>query len=105
MSGISETCGNCGAWKGLHHFETMQCPAGGVEAMVDKPQRWQETTFIPLREKLLKDSAQDLLDAAEKSLETLIGCCVSAGGVDDRKTILETQQMLRKAILKAKGET
>ena len=36
--------------------------------------------------------------AAEMALETLIGCCVSAGGVDDRKTILEAQDMLRAAL-------
>jgi len=28
---MSETCINCGAWKGLHHFDTSACPAGGVE--------------------------------------------------------------------------
>ncbi|MDE1997972.1 MAG: hypothetical protein KGI52_03480 [Burkholderiales bacterium] len=50
-------------------------------------------------------AAPELLDAAENALNTLIACCVSAGGVDDRKAILEAQQMLRAAIAKATGAT
>lgn len=46
----------------------------------------------------------ELLDAADMALNTLIGCCVSAGGIDDRKTILEAQGMLRAAIAKAESE-
>lgn len=45
----------------------------------------------------------ELLDAADMALNTLIGCCVSAGGVDDQKTILEAQGMLRAAIAKAEA--
>ena len=44
------------------------------------------------------DEIERLRAAAEMALETLIGCCVSAGGVDDRKTILEAQDMLRAAL-------
>ena len=44
------------------------------------------------------DKIDRLREAAEMALETLIGCCVSAGGVDDRKTILEAQDMLRAAL-------
>ena len=46
----------------------------------------------------LWDENARLRAAAEMALETLIGCCVSAGGVDDRKTILEAQDMLRAAL-------
>ena len=46
----------------------------------------------------LWDENERLRAAAEMALETLIGCCVSAGGVDDRKTILEAQDMLRAAL-------
>lgn len=46
----------------------------------------------------MKDEIERLRAAAEMALETLIGCCVSAGGVDDRKTILEAQDMLRAAL-------
>ncbi len=49
-------------------------------------------------------AAPDLYDAAENALEALIGCCVPAGGVDDRKTMLEAQRMLRAAIVKATGD-
>jgi hypothetical protein len=48
-------------------------------------------------------AAPDLYDAADMALNTLLGCCVSAGGVDDRKTILEAQAMLRAAIAKAEA--
>lgn len=34
-----DICTNCGHWKGLHHFETNQCPAGG-EAPVGRKQNW-----------------------------------------------------------------
>ena len=46
----------------------------------------------------LREKIERLRAAAEMALETLIGCCVSAGGVDDRKTILEAQDMLRAAL-------
>jgi hypothetical protein len=49
-------------------------------------------------------ASPDLYDAAENALNALVGCCVPAGGVDDRKTILEAQTMLRAAIAKATGE-
>lgn len=38
-------CKNCGADYGLHHYETNQCPAGGVEAPVGKEQVWNRSTF------------------------------------------------------------
>lgn len=44
MSSYSK-CKNCGADYGLHHYETSQCPAGGVEAPVGKEQIWMTTTF------------------------------------------------------------
>lgn len=49
-------------------------------------------------------AAPDLYDAADNALNVLIGCCVPAGGVDDRKAILDAQAMLRAAIAKATGE-
>lgn len=47
---------------------------------------------------------EELLDAADNALNVLIACCVPAGGVDDRKAILEAQHMLRVAIAKAKEQ-
>ena len=52
----------------------------------------------------LVDEIERLRAAAEMALETLIGCCVSAGGVDDRKTILEAQDMLRAALGEASDD-
>lgn len=42
-------CRNCGYWKGLHHYKTMQCPKGG-EAPPDKKQEWRDVTFDPKEE-------------------------------------------------------
>lgn len=49
-------------------------------------------------------AAPELYDAAEAALNALLACCVPAGGVDDRKAIVEAQWMLRAAIRKATGE-
>lgn len=49
-------------------------------------------------------AAPELLDAAEFALDVLIGCCVPAGGCDDRSAIIQTQKILREAIAKAKGD-
>lgn len=46
-------------------------------------------------------AAPALYDAADMALNALIGCCVPAGGVDDRKTMLEAQSMLRAALAAA----
>jgi len=43
---MNDTCANCGYWKGLHHWKTMQCPAGG-EAPVGVKQEWLQTVFCP----------------------------------------------------------
>ena len=40
-----ETCIHCRAYQGLHHYDTMQCPKGGVEAPIGRKQEWQQTTF------------------------------------------------------------
>ena len=46
-------------------------------------------------------AAPDLLEAAETALNVLLANCIQAGGVDDRKHIIDAQAMLRKAIAKA----
>ena len=38
-------CKNCGADFGLHHYQTNQCPVGGVEAPVGRPQVWMTVTY------------------------------------------------------------
>ena len=49
-------------------------------------------------------ASKELYEACENALECLIGCCVPAGGCDDRKTMLDTQAMLRAALKKARNE-
>ena len=41
----NSNCKNCGADKGLHHCQTMQCPVGGREASINQKQEWMTTTF------------------------------------------------------------
>lgn len=40
------TCANCGADLALHHYETNQCPLGGVEARNGRAQEFMESTFV-----------------------------------------------------------
>lgn len=47
---------------------------------------------------------EELVAAADEALNTLIGCCIPAGGCDDRKAILDTQKRLRD-VLKTVGIT
>jgi len=37
-------CDNCGYSRGLHHYQTLQCPAGG-EVPVWKTQEWMDSVF------------------------------------------------------------
>lgn len=41
-----DKCRNCGGDAGIHHYQTDQCPVGGVEAM-DGLQEWKASTFAP----------------------------------------------------------
>jgi hypothetical protein len=41
-----DRCRNCGGDAGIHHYQTDQCPVGGVEAM-DGLQEWKASTFAP----------------------------------------------------------
>ena len=42
---MKDECINCGAWKGLHHYETNQCPRNGQEAPLGKLQEWDNTVY------------------------------------------------------------
>jgi hypothetical protein len=55
-----DTCKNCGGWKGLHHWETMQCPFGGVESGLDRPDVWVGTHYEEE-----DDTVKDLRDEVE----------------------------------------
>lgn len=38
-------CANCGGERGIHHYQTDQCPVGGREASGDRPQEYKTSTF------------------------------------------------------------
>lgn len=40
-----DKCKNCGGEYGIHHWETNQCPFGGVEAGPNRPDVWTASTF------------------------------------------------------------
>jgi hypothetical protein len=42
---MNDICVNCGGWKGLHHWQTGQCPFRGQEAPVGQEQLWLNSTF------------------------------------------------------------
>ena len=67
----SDKCKNCGGDRGLHHFETDQCPVGGREAPINRKQEWKSTTFeIETESEVdeLRKSVKELL-ARVKELE------------------------------------
>ena len=67
---MDNTCANCGADRGLHHYETMQCPVGGVEAPIGRKQEWTTTTFRDKQEVFTRDDVQRMIDEAiEKHFE------------------------------------
>ena len=42
---MKDICKNCGGWKGLHHYETNQCPIGGREAPIGELQQYSSQVF------------------------------------------------------------
>ena len=87
-----EACQNCGAWKGLHHAETMQCPAGGVEEVrPGHPQKWSATNFKSPRDKIRVQNSQlmSLLESIDRVvLTTTLDFVVQ----DDTKEIIRGYQ-------------
>jgi hypothetical protein len=81
------------------------CHTNNATHYPDQDERYERETAERAANARLIAASPDLYDAAENALNALIGCCVPAGGVDDRKTILEAQTMLRAAIAKALGST
>lgn len=76
MVNTYDVCKNCGGQRGLHHYETDQCPVGGREAPVGRRQEWKSTTFeldksddlVELREtvKRLSERIDELEDIVER---------------------------------------
>lgn len=48
-----DDCVNCGAWSGLHHADTTQCPMYGLEAGPGRQQFWEDTKFEAYKNSLL----------------------------------------------------
>lgn len=46
MTNGNDKCSNCGGDRAIHHYQTDQCPAGGVEAPVGKQQEFKTSTFV-----------------------------------------------------------
>jgi hypothetical protein len=86
---MKDRCVNCGGWKGLHHFETNQCPRNGVESPVGKKQTWQDSVY---QEEDTRDETIAHLRSRLASLE--------AGREADGETI----KQLRELLLKARGK-
>lgn len=70
-------CKNCGADKGLHHHQTMQCPKGGVEETREgHKQVWIDTVFMIKEQDIseLKEEISSLksqLHSANEKLKSL----------------------------------
>lgn len=117
-------CKNCGADFGLHHYQTNQCPVGGVEAPVGRPQVWMTVTFEQspdpkparptgptpqyLREleaELLKVKAErdNLLVVTESLLFSVIPEIENNAG--DFKAHVDIKRWAAEAIAAAKGES
>lgn len=48
MPKTDDICAKCGGEYGIHHYTTLQCPVGGVEAPIGWDQEWNMTTFTEL---------------------------------------------------------
>lgn len=45
MTNGYEKCKNCGGDRGIHHYQTEQCPVGGREAHYGQVPEWKTSTF------------------------------------------------------------
>jgi len=61
---MKDECINCGAWKGLHHYETNQCPRNGQEAPLGKLQEWDNTVYQ-------EDNTSDLRATIDEQAATI----------------------------------
>ena len=78
---MKDKCKNCGGWKGVHHFETGQCPVNGHEAPVGKPDVWTFTTFEQEDDKRVAlETAADELSKAAQKIVTQFNDCDSCEG-------------------------
>lgn len=45
MTNGNDKCRNCGGDRAIHHYQTDQCPVGGVEAPIGREQEWKTSAF------------------------------------------------------------
>ena len=66
------TCKNCGGDYEIHHWETQQCPFGGVEAGPNRPDTWVSTRFEA------EDGLQERIEKLETQVKALLDAVPSA---------------------------
>ena len=63
------TCKKCGGDYSIHHYETLQCPFGGVEAGAHRPDIWIASIFEPDTESeidALRSEIKKLIERVER---------------------------------------
>ena len=65
----NDTCRNCGGDEGLHHYQTMQCPVGGVEANINHKQKYMTSRYEQESDDLA--ACRDALAAQMSETESL----------------------------------
>lgn len=86
-------CKNCGADKGIHHYKTLQCPVGGVEARVGKEQEWMDIRFEEDNKKE-KDIVLGALSSIQKEM-------VPIEGHSDPGALIDCFNIIRDYIIKS----
>lgn len=93
MSNGTGFCANCGGERGIHHYQTDQCPVGGVEAPVSRKQEYKTSTFVDIPFDPPVRLAKDLTvreHFAAMALQGIISTQTYENGfVDSYKTILD----------------
>ena len=79
----SDKCKNCGGDRGIHHYQTNQCPVGGREAPIGRKEEWKSTTFEIEPESEVDElrKAVDELLARVVELEVQVECLQSVSDV------------------------
>lgn len=99
-----DVCNNCGGERGLHHYQTMQCPVGGREAPIGRKQEWMTTTFEieqPAELAALRARVEELeagLQEIENNLDDELGewCSVSFFHIPESfENIYQTRDIAR----------
>lgn len=62
----SDKCKNCGGDRGIHHYQTDQCPVGGRECSINQKQEYKSTTFEVETENEVAQLRKELLARIEE---------------------------------------